>query len=113
MASRALGAVFALVAAAAFGVSAATPVWWIGHPEVDGNVLEAKQVEVGLIEALGCNTGGDGSCESLPRDPMLELASYAELAALGLAALLAFLVMLAAMSGAYNRKGLAATSLFF
>src|SRR3954447_20382660 len=107
MAKRALGALFALAAAVAFVVAIVTSAWWSGHPVVDGRPISAKDVHVGLLGAEGCNTGGDGSCEAVEIGGMLKVATYAELAATGLVALLALLLAIAAWRIADNRKGLA------
>ena len=110
MGSRAFGAFVSLAAAIAFGVAIAIPAWWLGPPDVNGKVLEAKYVEIGLLQARGCNTGGEGACEDLARDAMLELAGYVETAALALAGLFALLVMIAALRISHRRKGIAASS---
>ena len=78
MAPRALGALFALVAALLFATSLAgglvpkvVPGWWDGHPVVNGRALELKAIHVGLLGAYGCNLGGEIKCEELETNPTL------------------------------------------
>ncbi|NVB79437.1 MAG: hypothetical protein HOV81_13665 [Kofleriaceae bacterium] len=113
MAPRALGALLALVAALAFAVSIATSAWWAGHPVVDGRPISAKDVHVGLLGAEGCNTGGDGSCEPVEVGATFKLATYGELAIVGLTALLALALAVSAWKVGDRRKGLARTTMTF
>ena len=107
MAPRALGALLALVAVVAFAVSIATSAWWAGHPVVDGRPITAKDVHVGLLGAEGCNTGGDGSCEPVAVGTTYKIATYAELAIVGLTALLALALAISVWTVGDRRKGLA------
>jgi hypothetical protein len=111
MGSRALGALFALVAALAFAASIATSAWWSGPPTVDGHVREVQQVDVGLLGAKGCNPGGEGGCETIEVSDTLRLTSYGVLGAHALATLLAFLLAISAARVGDGRKGLATASL--
>ncbi len=107
MASRAVGAILAVVSALALvgalvsGLVPGTvvPGWWDGHPEVDGKVIERKQLRVGLLDATGCNLGETLVCEDkkLELGDTTQLAGLGELAALGLAELvgIALLVTIA------------------
>ena len=65
MSSRLVGAILALTAAALLAASIVTSAWWAGHPIVEGRTLAAKDVNVGLYRAIGCNTGGEGVCQKL------------------------------------------------
>ncbi len=107
MAPRALGALLALAAVVAFAVSIATSAWWAGHPVVEGRPITAKDVHVGLLGAEGCNTGGDGSCEPVPIGTTYKLATYGELAIVGLTALLALALAISTWTVGDRRKGLA------
>src|SRR5271167_599775 len=107
MASRAVGALLGVSAAAAIAVSLATPAWWDGHPRVDGHTYTAKDVHVGLWSSTGCNTGGMGNCEVVAVGDTFSTMALAELGVAGLAALLVLaLGISAARDGA--RKKLAA-----
>lgn len=107
MAPRALGALFALVAAVAFVVSIASSSWWSGSPDVAGRTISAKTVRVGLVGATGCNTGGDGSCEPVELGGTMQAAGLVELGAIGLATILAFALAISAWTIGDRRKGLA------
>jgi len=97
MAPRALGALFALLAALAFATALAggllpkiVPGWWDGHPIVNGKVFDRKDVHVGLLSAYGCNLGGEIVCEDVHTKSDRIPVGYAELGALGLIILTAF-----------------------
>lgn len=113
MASRALGAFFALAAAAAIVVSIAASAWWAGTPVVNGKAIEAKYVHAGPLGAIGCNVGGDGSCDSVTVEQTVQLVGYGALGAAGLATLLLFILLSAALRVSDHRRGIATTSLFF
>ncbi|MFT3694314.1 MAG: hypothetical protein QM831_14300 [Kofleriaceae bacterium] len=92
MAPRAVGALFALVAALAFAIALAggvvpktVPGWWDGHPILEGKVLERKEIHVGLIEADGCNIQKAGTeCRKLETGHTLDVVGFAEIGALAL-----------------------------
>jgi hypothetical protein len=68
MFTRVGGATLALVAAVALALSVAgamgpVPGWWSGHPNVQGTLIKAKEVDIGLVRSRGCNTGGDRTCQ--------------------------------------------------
>src|ERR1041385_1109568 len=113
MASRALGALFALAAAGAFGASIATSAWWAGPPTINGHVTNAKYVHIGLLGGEGCNTGGDGSCEPVEGEENERIASTVGLGSAGAASLLAFLLSISALRVSDRRKKLAGWSAFF
>ncbi|HUS29228.1 MAG TPA: hypothetical protein VMZ53_11985 [Kofleriaceae bacterium] len=111
MAPRALGALFALVAAIAFAASIATSAWWSGPPTVDGDLREVQNVHVGLLGGEGCNPGGEGGCETVEVSDTLRLMSYGVLGVHALATLFALLLAISAARVGDSRKGLATTSL--
>src|SRR5450432_1090883 len=97
MAPRALGALFALVAALAFATALASgvvpkivPGWWDGHPTINGEVIHRKDVHVGLLGAYGCDFKG---CVDLHNEGDRIPVGYGELAALGLIVMTAFALM--------------------
>ncbi len=119
MAPRALGALFALVAALLFATALAgglvpkvVPGWWDGHPVVQGRELELKAIHVGLLGAYGCNLGGEIKCEELDTNHSLVVVSIAEMAALGLGAFTALLLAISAARIGERRKLLARLLLF-
>jgi hypothetical protein len=112
MAPRALGALLAVLAAIAFVVSIASSAWWSGHPDVEGRTITAKAVRVGLLGATGCNTGGDGTCEPVEVTSGMQTAGLVELAAIGVCALLAFMLAVSAWRIGDRRKGLANVTIF-
>jgi len=67
MSPRVAGAALALLAAVLLVASlAGIPAgWWTGHPVRNGEPMHKKDVDVTMLTAVGCNTGGDGSCEPL------------------------------------------------
>src|SRR5687768_16898231 len=107
MARRAMGALLAIIAAVAFVVAIASPAWGAGPPTVNGQTINAKDVQVGLFSARGCNTGGDGSCEALPVAPSLEEVKLAESAALGATAIVCLLLAITAWRIGDRRKRIA------
>jgi hypothetical protein len=111
MAPRVLGALFALVAAAAFAASIATSAWWSGPPTVDGHERTVQVVHVGLLGAQGCNPGGEGGCETIEVSDNARLTSYGVLAMHALATLFALLLAISAWRVGDGRKGLAKASL--
>ncbi len=119
MAPRAFGALFALVAALLFATALAgglapkvVPGWWDGHPVVQGRELELKAIHVGLLDAYGCNLGGEIRCEELETNHALDVVGIAELAALGLGAFTALLLALSAARIGDRRRLLAKLLLF-
>src|SRR3569623_996765 len=84
MPTRALGALLAAIAAAAFVVSIVSGAWRDGHPRVDGRVFTAKDVHIGLLGGTGCNTGGTGECQPLPLGTTFTTVAYGELGGLAL-----------------------------
>src|SRR5688572_15226738 len=113
MASRALGAFFALAAAAAIVVSIASSAWWAGTPVVEGRAMQAKYVHAGPLGATGCNVGGDNSCEPVTIEQTVKLVGYGQLGAAALATLFLFIVLSAALRVSEHRRGLASASLLF
>jgi hypothetical protein len=107
MASRAVGALLAVSAAALVAVSLATSAWWDGHPRVDGHTITAKDVHVGLWAATGCNTGGIGNCEAVNVADTFAIAGLAELALAGIAALLALVLAISAARDGKRKKAIA------
>ncbi len=107
MAPRALGALLAIVAAVAFAVSIASSAWWAGHPTVEGQTIQAKDVGAGPLGATGCNTGGDGSCEALTTTGTVQLVGLAATITIGVAILFAFMLAISAWRVGDRRKGLA------
>ena len=119
MASRALGALFALAAALLFATALAgglvpkvVPGWWDGHPVVQGRELELKAIHVGLLDAYGCNLGGEIKCEELDTNHSLDVVGIAEMAALGLGAFTALLLAISAARIGDRRKLFAKLLLF-
>src|SRR3569623_1823590 len=107
MPTRALGALLAAIAAAAFVVSIVSGAWWDGHPRVDGRVFTAKDVHIGLLGGTGCNTGGTGECQPLPLGSTFTTVAYGELGGLALTTAFAILIAGAAWRGWDSRKRLA------
>jgi hypothetical protein len=119
MASRAFGALLALVAALLFATALAgalvpsiVPGWWDGHPIVDGKVRELKVIHVGLLDASGCNLGEEVKCEPLDLNHRLEPLSYGELGALGVGALTMLLLAMSVWKIGDRRKLLGKLALF-
>src|SRR3569623_1819622 len=107
MPTRALGALLAAIAAAAFVVSSVSGAWWDGHPRVDGRVFTAKDVHIGLLGGTGCNTGGTGECQPLPLGSTFTTVAYGELGGLALPTAFAILIAGAAWRVWDSRKRLA------
>jgi hypothetical protein len=111
MAPRALGALFALVAALCFtGAMAGAVVpklglgWWDGPPTVETKVIERKAIHVGLLGAYGCNLGETVVCQELSTGGSLDVIGLAELAALGLIIITTFILMRSAWKIGDHRK---------
>src|SRR6185312_8902041 len=111
MASRAFGALLALVAALLFATALASalvpsivPGWWDGHPIVDGKARELKVIHVGLLEASGCDLVEEVKCQPLEMKHRLEPVSYGELGALGVGALTLLLLAMSAWKVGDRRK---------
>src|SRR5215813_1161693 len=107
MSSRVGGAV-ALAAAALLAVSMLMP-WWSGYPTVNGHEQEAKEVFTGLLGATGCNTGGDGSCQSLTQylPDGFKTTAFIEFMLIGVAGLLLTGLAVTSLVAAAVRKPLA------
>ena len=91
MSSRVAGAGLALIAAALFAVSIATPVvlpaqlsLFAGHPTVNGKTREMQDYYVGFYGARLCNPGGDGTCMTGDPQRTFKLTAFAELGVTGL-----------------------------
>ena len=114
MAPRAVGALFALVAAvvllASLGAGLApkvVPGWWDGHPRVDGKTIERKEIHVGLLAGHGCNLGETVTCQELPTGSMLAPIGIGEMAAIGVTLASLVALMIAAWTIGKRRKWLA------
>src|SRR3954466_7696367 len=97
MASRALGATCALVAALLLTASlvspkltAKLPAWWDGAPTVLGKVRTQQSVHVGPLGAAGCNNRGCQTIESGGKE-----VGYAAAGLIALTIVIAVLVALA------------------
>jgi len=113
MAPRAVGALFALVAALLLVASLAgalvpthVPGWWDGHPRVGQKTFEQKEIHVGLLGAYGCNLGETITCESLDTGALLEPIGMAELVTLGLLALTTIALCISIWTIGDRRKGI-------
>ncbi|MBA3456149.1 MAG: hypothetical protein H0T42_23825, partial [Deltaproteobacteria bacterium] len=106
MSPRVAGAALALLAAIMLVVSiAGIPAgWWAGHPVRNGEAMHKKDVDVSLLNAVGCNTGGDGSCEPLQLSAGFDTMRYVELGASGLLALACLLLAGVTLAGSDRRK---------
>ena len=104
MASRAVGALLALAAAALLAVSLVTSAWWSGHPVVDGHTIEAKDAHIGVHSAIGCNSGGSGDCISIEVGDVFRYAGYGALALGGIATLLVLLLATRLWRGGDRKK---------
>src|SRR4051812_43337498 len=111
MASRALGAMLAFVAAIAFAASLASPklttlvpAWWDGHPTVDGKGRTVQDVHIGPFGAAGCNNRG---CSAIPVSDDFELISFGELGGVVLALGFSILLGLSAWRTSNGRKTVA------
>src|SRR5512138_1089239 len=103
MASRVAGAVLALAAAALLAVSIVVTAWWTGHPSFNGAVIHAKEIFVGPLGAIGCNTGGDGACMTVPVDATFSTIGYALAGASGLLVLTTLVVAALALADSPKR----------
>jgi hypothetical protein len=104
MASRAVGALLGITAAALLAASLATSAWWSGHPVVDGHSIGAKDAYVGLWSATGCNTGGIGNCERVHVGETFATAALGELAIAGVATLLVLLLGISIVRDSERKK---------
>ncbi|MDB4958925.1 MAG: hypothetical protein JWO36_6494 [Myxococcales bacterium] len=116
MASRAIGALLALVAAMLFLVSLLSPVvttsvpaWFDGHPIVDGKERVIQDVHVGPFGAAGCNEHGCSTIDGVSTP--FRIIGFAEGAVVGLGALFALLLALAAWRLSDRRKTVAVGAL--
>lgn len=121
MASRAFGALLALIAAIAFAgalVSAVAgsvadesmrvmPAWWDGHPRVDGRVIDRKDVHIGPLGAIGCNLGERQTCEDVAIAMVPRIVGLVELALTGLGAVIAMVLLISAWRVGDRRKQVA------
>ena len=109
MSPRVAGAALALLAAVLLVASiAGIPAgWWAGHPLRNGEPMHKKDVDVTMLTAVGCNTGGDGSCEPLPMTSGFDAVRYVELGTSGLLALAALMLAGATLTASERRKQLA------
>ena len=64
--------------------------------------MAAKDVNVGLYRAIGCNTGGEGVCQKLELPDAFTATGYAELGASALLVLI--LIAVAIMSQTLSEK---------
>src|SRR5512135_3596329 len=110
MASRALGAILAVLAALTLAAALASPVitrdlpaWWDGHPNVDGKTFERMDVHVGLLGAERCFDGG-ANCTSLEPSATFQAIGYGEVGATGLAALCSLLLAVSVWRVGDRRK---------
>jgi hypothetical protein len=104
MASRVAGAVFAFLAAALLVVALLATPWWSGHPTFNGAVIHAKEITVSPLGARGCNTGGDGTCMSVPADATFETIGLATAGVSGLLALACLALGLLGLADHPRRK---------
>jgi hypothetical protein len=107
MSSRLVGAIIALTAAALLAASIVTSAWWAGHPSVDGRTITAKDVNVGLFGATGCNTGGDRKCQELKMPAAFKATGFAELGTSSLLVIVLILVAVTSQTLSEKRKPIA------
>src|SRR5882724_9317370 len=114
MSSRVVGAGLALIAAALFAVSIATPAilppelsLFAGHRTVNGHTLEMQDAYVGFYRAQVCNTGGDGTCQDANPRIAFKIVAFAELSVTGLAGVLAGVLAVLTLRKSERRKGVA------
>ncbi|MDX2091330.1 MAG: hypothetical protein SFX73_25955 [Kofleriaceae bacterium] len=107
MSSRLVGAIVALTAAALLAASIVTSAWWAGHPSVDGRTLTAKDVNVGLFGATGCNTGGDRKCQKLDMPGAFTATGFTELGTSSILVIALILVAVTSQTLSEKRKTIA------
>jgi len=114
MSSRVVGAGLALIAAALFAVSIATPVvvpaelsLFAGHRTVNGHTLEMQDAYVGFYKAQVCNTGGDGTCQNANPQIAFKIAAFAELGVTGIIGVVAVVLALLTLGKSERRKAAA------
>lgn len=107
MSSRLVGAIVALTAAALLAASIVTSAWWAGHPNVDGRTITAKDVNVGLFGATGCNTGGDRKCQELKMPGAFKATGFTELGTSSLLVIVLILVAVTSQTLSEKRKPVA------
>src|SRR5437868_4955811 len=114
MSSRVAGAGLALIAAALFAVSIATPVvvpvqlsLFAGHRTVNGHTLEMQSAYVGFYSAQVCNTGGDGTCQNANPRSAFKITAFADLGMTGLLAASMVVLALLTLQKSERRKGAA------
>ncbi|MGN6110096.1 MAG: hypothetical protein ACTHU0_33630 [Kofleriaceae bacterium] len=101
------GAILALAAVVALALSIATGAWWSGHPRVNDRTITAKDVQIGLVTARGCNTGGDRTCQPVVIKGPFVAIGYASAGATGLLGVTALALALLTWSRSERRKSLA------
>ncbi|MDB4964200.1 MAG: hypothetical protein JWP01_4199 [Myxococcales bacterium] len=109
MSPRVAGAALAVIAALllASSITGVPAGWWEGAPTRNGEPMHKKAVNVSMIRAVGCNTGGDESCEPLKVASTFGALRYAEAGSSGILALVALLLAGAAAADNDRRKTLA------
>lgn len=108
MSPRVAGAALAVLAAVMLVASVAgIPAgWWSGHPIRNGEAMHKKDIDVSMLSATGCNTGGDGKCEPIDRelDTTFVAVRYVELGASGILILACLLLAGVTLAGSERRK---------
>jgi hypothetical protein len=106
MSPRVAGAALALLAAVLLVASVAgIPAgWWAGSPVRNGEAMHKKVVDVSMLSAVGCNTGGDGKCEPLDMEGSFDAVRYTELGASGILVLACLLLAGATLIASERRK---------
>src|SRR6185436_16460073 len=122
MLTRVGGTTLALVAAVSLTLSilgglkplgvGPLPGWWSGHPNVQGTLIKAKNVDIGLLKTQGCNTGGDRSCQPVGVAGTVMTTGYVAAGATGLLAGASLLLALMAALQSERRKSLAKLAVF-
>src|SRR5829696_5632162 len=117
MFTRVGGATLALVAAVSLGLSVAgalgpLPGWWSGHPNVQGTLIRAKHVDIGLIATKGCNTGGDRTCQPVGVTGTVSTTGYVAAGATGLLAIALCMLAVAIAVQSERRRSIAKLAVF-
>jgi len=110
MSPRVAGAALALLAAVMLVASlAGIPAgWWSGHPIRNGEAMHKKDIDISMLRAIGCDTGGDGHCEPLGSELGGTFAAvrYVELGASGILVLTCLLLAGVTFAASERRKPL-------